>query len=474
MDDDFISDNRLKTFWQKWLNNHREYYLPNLRLCGTRITQSQGAVPAVFVLRNKKTEQSRLYGTANCHSAWACPKCTAEVMAKQAAKIAAGIDCLKKHHQQTAIMITFTIPHTKNMSCKDTFQILRDTWRLFVRNGNRSGREKSYILKNNKGERGKKGGALGVGEKGTKKIYKVGQDPFGTFREELQIKHMVRVFEFTWGENSWHPHIHALFWIPNKNFDKILDYEIKLINRWWDCLKKRAKEFWSKKITNKEELNHFMNTVYADNKRITSDGHKALYISRDSKNPNKARKVSSSWYIAGWGGDKEVTGNYKQKATHGEGHMTPFQIITKAFESQGEEREKHLRLYAEYAQTTYKHRRCNFSPTGLTKLIAEYLQTEEYKVAHKKKDTDKAKNWEIVYWFGKSQWREILLVQMIKGIYLIDDILELARAPNARELIKMHLEKYNIDTRLETLNYNTEIITDLVNGTGDKDKVYAA
>lgn len=453
-----ISDNRLKTFFQKWLIKHSdEYYLPNLKMCGSQIIKQMGATPAVFVLHNQNTDQTKFYGNTSCHSAWACPKCTAEVMAKKAAQIACGIDALKKLHHQSAIMITFTIPHTANMTCKESFQILLNTWRDFSKGGNRAyNSRQNYTLKNDLGKRGKKGGALGVGEKGTIKTYFKGRNPYGAFRSELGIIHNVRVYEFTHGKNAWHPHIHALFWIPDKNFKKVLNYEQELLDYWWHCTKKEAKKFWSTRLP-KEKLDDFIETVYADWKK-TPDTHKSLYISKDPYNPTKARRVSSSWYIAGWGGDREVTGNYQQKASHN-GNMTPFQIINKAFESSGEEREEYLRLYAEYAQTTYKHRRCEFSKSGITKIINEFKQNIEYKETHKKKDTPK---WEIVYWFNERQWKEILLMERISGHYIRDDILELARAPNAKKLINMFLENYNISTN-DLIHKQSSIIEDKLN-----------
>ena len=461
---DEIADNRLKTFFQKWLAVHREYYLPNIRLCGSSIIKQMGTMPAVFVLYNEKTDKSKLYGNVACHSAWACPKCTAEVMAKKAAQIAAAIDCLKKHHKQTAIMITFTIPHSKNMTCKESFQVLLNTWRQFSHGGNRAAQStQKYVLKNDKGVRGKKGGALGVGKAGEIKVYKKGRNPYGAFREELGIKHNIRVYEFTHGENAWHPHIHALFWVPDKNFKYVLNYEQELLDHWWHCIKLESKKFWSQKIKDPKELETFLETIYANYKKTTVDGHKSLFISKDKDLPDRARRVSSSWYIAGWGGDAEVTGNFQQKATHSDRNMTPYQIIHKAFESQGEEREKYLRLYAEYAQATYRHRRCEFSKSGITKLIEEYRKTNEYKESLKKKSTDKDKNWKVVYWFTESQWREILLVQRFKGMYLVDDVLELARAPNPRQLIKMFLEKYGIDTTVTIPNYNIKLVEDIVN-----------
>jgi len=458
-----ISDNRLKTFFQKWLNVHREYYLPNIRQCGSALIKDMGDAPSVFVLYNDKTDKSKIYGNTSCHSAWACPKCTAEVMAKKAADIACAIDCLKKRYNQSAIMITFTIPHSASMTCKESFQVLLNTWRQFSKAGNRAAKStQKYILKNDKGVRGKKGGALGVGKAGEVKTYYKGRDPYGAFRQELGIKHNVRVYEFTHGENAWHPHIHALFWVPDKNFKKVLAYEDELLNHWWHCVKLEAKKFWSQKITDPKELENFLSTIYADYKKTTADGHKSLYISKDKDMPDRPRRVSSSWYIAGWGGDKEVTGNFHQKATHSDRNMTPYQIIHKAFESQGEERQKYLKLYADYAQATYRHRRCEFSKSGITELIREYKKTIDYTENLKKKDTDKDKNWRMVYWLSGQQWKEILLVERTTKYYVIDDILELARAPNARILIKTFLEKFGINT--DIINYaNAKQVEDKIN-----------
>lgn len=460
MNNDDVSDNRLAMFFQNWLNQHiTEYYLPNIRKCGTGIRKGQVDEQAVFVIQKSDRTVTRYDGTLRCHSAWACPKCTAEVMAKKATDIACAIDLLKKQ-KQTATMITFTIPHTKNMSCKEAFQVLLNTWRKFTKGGLRTANAvKTYELKTNK-----------AGKKGEKKIYKKGFNPYGNFRETLKIVHNVRVFEFTWGNNGWHPHIHALYWAPNKNFNKILNYEQALIDYWWACVKFETEKFWRKKLP-PEELKSFLEEVYADYKKITADGHKSLYISRDPEHKDKPKAVSSSWYITGWGGDKEVTGNYKRKATHSDTNFTPHQIITKAFESQGEEREKYLRLYAEYAQATYKHRRCCYSTSGLSNLIREYKKTNDYKETYKKKDT--AKNWVVIYWFTHKQWCDILLEERIKGLYIRDDILEIAKSPFdlklRRQLIKMLLENFNIKTTLDFDNdkekqiiaYHTKVLNEI-------------
>ena len=138
-----ISDSRLAIFFQKWLNEHlTEYYIPNIRKCGTGIRKGQANEQSVFLIQSKKNSVTRFDGVLTCHSAWACPKCTAEVMAKKATDIACAIDLLKKQNQ-SATMITFTIPHAKMMTCKESFQVLLNTWRRFTRGGNRSEQAKN-------------------------------------------------------------------------------------------------------------------------------------------------------------------------------------------------------------------------------------------------------------------------------------------------------------------------------------------
>ena len=464
-----ISDNRLKTFWQKWLWKHPEYHLPNLKHCGAQVIKQLGTEAGVFVLRDKNSNETTFFGNAKCHSAWACPKCTAEVMAKKAKRIAAAIDALKQKNKQTAIMITFTIPHTKKMTCKESFEIFSAVWRKFSRGGLRAHQTTGkYILKNDKDTNEKYRGRhsdkenLRTGKKGELRTYKKGRNPYGAFRAELGITHNVRVFEFTYGENSWHPHIHALFWVPTKNLKKIKNYEQELINHWWHCIKTVTTKYWSEKFTDKTELQKFLEKVYPDYKKESADGHKSLYISKTKE--GEVRPISSSWYLAGWGGDKEISGLSQKKARNG--NLTPYQIIHLAYEQfilgNTEESEKYLRLYAQYAQTTFKHRRLHFSETGINKIINQWLKENQYKEVVKKKATDKEKNWETVYWFNEKQWYEILLKERRTGHYIRDDILTLARAPNAKEHIIKFLEIYDIHTNNQN-NKTTQFIQDLMN-----------
>lgn len=419
-----ISDYRLQSTLQNFLQNHpKKFLLPNLYKCGQGVLKMPGTMPAVFILKNQEN-RTKTYGTLTCRSAWACPKCTANVMAKKATDIACLIDALIKQQQRYACMITFTMPHIKTMTCDETFTILRETWRAFTHFVKR--RIKKYVLKNDLGERSKKGGALGVGKKGTTKEYKINRSPYASFREDLDIQHIVRVYEFTWGENSWHPHIHALFWVPKDKFNQITDYEETLNQFWWKCLEKI--------ITKKsgEELA----------KRLCSKGRKTHNSVTISKTPEgKPRIQKSSYYVAGWQGskwsaDKELT-RLDDKTTK-DGHYSPFKILEMAQEEFAkknyEKYEEWANLFVEYALATVKHRRCNFSP-NCGKIIREWKKTNTYLEIVKKKLTQRIQeNWKVVYWFHEEQWLKIcFLEKMSPHKHLRSDILDKLRCMTTDE-----------------------------------------
>ena len=437
MNEQPISDNRLKVFWQKWLHKNPNK-LPNLKFCGHRVIKQHGTQTGVLILKNDADNETKFFGATACNSTWACPTCTARVMSKRANDISCAIDALKKKHGQTAVMITFTLPHFKNMSCKDIFTIFLQTWRLFVRSGNHSSRSFTYTVKTDS--------KVDNYKAGDKRTYKKGNDAYGKFREELEIKHVIKAYEFTWGENSWHPHIHALFFIPNQNFKKVLDYEESLKNRWYHVGKKVATDYYVKSygLGHRAEALEFIESLYPEWKK---DYHSGVTISKNAD--GSARKVSSSWYISGWGADHELTGEKHKQKQALEGHMTPHQIIQHAYEVKNtnpEESEQYLKLYREYAETTFGHKRVDMSAhSGLTKIIREWKQTTDYKETYLKKNLHKENRWKVVYWFTESQWSRICYLESQIDDYIKPQILELARAPNGKELIIEFLEKYSIE-----------------------------
>ena len=434
-----MSNSRLHTKLKRYINqrDNLKTKLPNIYYCGSRVFKQVGALPAVFLLANEKDEV-RTFGTVSCHSAWACPKCTAQVMAQKGTDIACMIDAMAKWYNKYAFMVTFTIPHKKFQSCEEVFELLQGIWRNFSKQGEVTSRKKLYTLKNDLGERSKKGGALGVGQKGTQKQYTItSRKPYSQFRSQLDIKYSVKVFEFTYGENGWHPHIHALFWTDKANFknaDTILKFEDQLLNQWWECGKLVATRFKGEE---------FAENMFSEESKHPKTGHKSVYFSRD--NHGKVRIEKSSHYITGWTADKELTGGTTFKTGHianGQ-HLTPNQILER-IETDPEHWEDWIKLYIEYALATRGHRRVEFSkgakPT-CKEIITKWKKTNDYMEVLKKKVTDKAHTWRVAYWFSEKQWFDICWLDLTTDKPILTEIL--TRAPN-KELLEEYLTEIGI------------------------------
>lgn len=472
---DEIQDNRLKSFLQRYISTTQsdkvKQKLKGLVYCGSQAIIMPQEYPAVYVVKNDKTKEVKFTNIATCHSPWSCPHCSPKVMAQRGAKIGAAIDALATWYHEYPMMITFTLPHTEYMSCEETYTILRNTWNRIIRDGKRTTKrnytlkqtvgesrnksyDKEYLLTNRTGKRKgeshwQKTGTKNefdqraVGTAGEKRKYEFSYG-FAKFRYDLQINHTVRVYEFTWGKNSWHPHIHALFWTHEKNWHKIADYEPELLDYWWKYAKAETLKLWNKKHPDKKEENqNRANLLYSNFMKEPNGEHRSVYISKD---PNGAiRKISSSMYLCGWGGDAELTGSASLKIAK-EGHYTPFQMLEIAYKD-ATQREKFMKLFIEYATATRGHRRIEFSAhSGIRSIIEKWRMTERYQEIIKKKFMDKAQGkWQLVVWFKEEQWKKICYLDWQTDEEVKATILELARAPDGTELITKYLLSLDID-----------------------------
>ena len=379
--------------------------LKSLLKCGKAVVTIKHQ-RAVAVVRNNKT--AKYAGLNSCKSAWCCPVCSARQMSKYAAKIACAIDALKER-DQVAAMVTLTVPHTSGFTCEQTTEILYNVWKAFTLHGNK-------ILAASK------------------------NDIFSNCMAALESKHRVRVCEYTWGQKGWHPHFHCLLWFPRKNIDKLLEWEERLNQRWLElCKRYTIRQLLigypkTQRKTVKAQVVARVNIMYSK----LNDVSKCVYISQKD---NKVIVQESSTYLCGWGGDKELTGNVKNKATK-EGHYTWQQILEKAIN--GDPTQDWWKLYFEYAIATrkYRHARINFSVhSGLCKIITEHKNTVGYREVLKKNATDlvqKNGKWRVVCWFTVPQW------QSICSNRLTVEILELAMLDNAIECITALLSKHQI------------------------------
>lgn len=432
---DNVHDHRLLNKLKKYLFAH-----PNIMLqlkatayCGSRIIRQPGNIPLVYVLKNKA--DAKVYGMATCKNSWFCPTCSVKQMSKYAATIACAIDALKQpKYNQWAFMITFTVPHTSGMSCEETTEILYNTWKDFITHGNKNqhvkyyakeklfSREGDYVLKVSK-----------------RKL----NDPFSSFCETFNCKHRVRVGEFTYGKHGWHPHFHCLFWVDAKDFDLVKGWQDSLNERWLSLAKKHTLKIWNKKFPDKKSENATRLQIMYD--RMNIEESKGCYISTDEH--GKVIRQESSMYICGWGADKELTGNYQNKAT-AEGHYTPLQLL-----EQADDTNNYMELFIEYALATRrkKHCRINWSArSGIHEIIAQWKLTQTYQEVLKKKYTQAQENvgkWEIIYWFNEKQWRQICFYETTTN--LLTKILEATRASPTRKEAQDQIEKLLIENCIE-------------------------
>ena len=399
-----ILDYRLQHYLRTVIDKlpiNQQIQLKNISKCNQRLIHQNGVEPGVFLLTNNNG-QARFFGQVTCKNPWACPTCSAKMMAKYSAEIAIALDLLRTENY-FGFMMTFTIPHARFMSCRETTDILYRTWRVCFQKG-RSGN----IRNSNKR-----------------------WQPFINFLRDLEIKHRVRCAEYTWGENGWHPHFHAIFWVKRNRINEVLQYESQLNEYWIKTCKEQTLKYWQ------ENNLHGSADAHADLfKRYTTFNKEYQSVTISKRNQKIAESLSSD-YIAGWGANKELTGNYRKEASH-ENHFTPYQILEKAADGN----EKMQKLYIEFMlQVTKKpvHHRVDFSQSGLKAKIKLWKKTQQYKECIKKNKQERGR-WVVACWFTKQQWLEIFELNRYSPI--LSNLLWLAA--NKKELLEEFLNAFNI------------------------------
>lgn len=425
-----VVDSHQLTKLRQWLvqNNKTAARFKGIMKCGTGVIKQKGNSSLVYVISNNQNS-ARFHGTTTCRNPWFCPVCAPKVMAARSTDIACAIDALKTWHHQSACMITLTIPHTKDMSCKDTFNILQTAWRKFTRENNANYLSK-YKLKST----------------GEVKYYKKDRGAYANFKCDLQIVHHIKTWEFTYGDNGFHPHMHILYWVPDKLFNKIKDYEEKLLDKWWYEIKKETLRYYAAKGVDTTKIEkHF-----DDNHKYPKDGHRSLYISKD--NQGNIRKVTSSHYLAGWQSDIEMSrGMEYKKAGHGiEGHYAMHQILQKAID-EPDKADFWFHLYLDYMCTVQGRRRMEFSKRGgIHQIIEQWKRSNTYVQRLKKKIQENriSNQKHVVIWFTEQQWLQICFHDLYNNADLKTRILALAayHGKLARDFIITMLLEYDIDT----------------------------
>lgn len=370
--------------------------LKTLRLCGKSKRNNRDAI---YLLASDKGH-SRFYGHTTCKNPFACPVCSAKMMEHYRSRIATAIAIL--HADYFGFMGSFTIPHLHFMSCKETMDILRDTWTYFRMTFKR------------------KHGHI-----------------FHEWKKATNLAHHVKVMEHTWSKRAgWHPHYHMLFWVPRGKEQEAGKWEEQLNEFWLDIAKRKTLQYWKK-----NNLHSFLLEKGGSYEAVlgrmfkASDLQKGVHFSRDEA--GNLREVDSSDYLCGWGADSELTGNVRKEASHS-GHMTPYQILNAAKTDSYMEK-----IYIDFCLATRTVHRVDFSQTGLVKMIVAYEKEhgKQSDILQKKRQEDgEPIQWRVVAYFDKLQWYELCCLDRNAPVF--ENILFLAR--NHIYLLGDYLSSLNI------------------------------
>lgn len=375
--------------------------LKSIKHCCSRFIPVKNLRSGVVLLSNGKT--STLSGIATCDNLFCCPHCQGRLMLKHNDRIKVALDEMHKLGYR-AIMVTFTFPHLRFLSCRDGVKILAQM-------------KKNFLKK----------------QKGTTPQ---------NFLEHFGIKHYIWCAEFTHSKkNGWHPHYHTIFWVKADKFSELGDWELKLKASWLKSAKKyilQLKPEWKITIEKLFELgNHDRGGVY---------------FSKD--NYGNVREVTSSNYCLGWTTSKELT-QLEQK-TAAKGHYTTRQLLERGFAGHKES----MNLYIEFCLAVKgvkpSIKRVHYS-FGLVKLIRNWQQQRKFlDISIKKKEQP---NFQAVLWFTQEQWKYIYYET---PMYTISNILYLARLPDLNILFE-YLDNMNIGYNLPDTNDLCMLIADAYN-----------
>jgi len=399
---DYQSQHYLRNAIRK-LSDEKQKQLTSLLLCGQSVNSLIGGV---YLLANSKGDV-RYHGHTHCKNPFCCPTCSALIMEQYRAKIGLAIEMLYKEH--FGFSFTLTIPHWKFMSCRETMEILNESWKYF--------RLKSF--KRSHGH------------------------VYHEFSKVVPIVHHVRAMEHTWGkENGWHPHFHGIMWTLRGKEHNVLDWEERLDNFWLRIAKQKTLKYWKKHGLHKnvlkegESYEELIERLYDRSARARDYKEvQGLHFSRDKN--GRLAEAKSGAYICGWGADNEVTGNIQRKASHN-GHYTPYQILLEAPTNPDMER-----LYIQFCLDVTKKpvmHRVHFSTTGINGMIKEYRKTHptESCVLQKKiRDGEKSADWKVIAFFDDIDWYELCYLD--REAPILANILYIAK--QRREILLEYLQK---------------------------------
>lgn len=232
--------------------------LPRVRKCG-RVS----IAPSGYVGVRKKADAVGYAGLASCGSVWACPRCSARIMAVRRLELGVLISAAAAQGLTVAFG-TVTLRHRQG-------QALATLWE-----------------------------SLTKGQQGVTNATKVKR-----LRNELGRVGYVRATEVTYGGNGWHPHLHTIQLfegdVPQERLDELRDAEFKV---WERQCKNRG---LGAPVKKRYELRRVVdaNVAFSD------------YFAKGVFDPSVARSAKSVSF--------EMTGSHTKHGRSGS--RTPWQVL---------------------------------------------------------------------------------------------------------------------------------------------------
>lgn len=188
--------------------------LKRVRACGRRLRSEDGAQLRVTVGEDGRSHAG-FAGVQTCGSVWACPNCSARIMAFRAAEIAQAVDGWEATGGRDGTggqvaFFTFTMRHHAGMRLADIWDALSEGWHAITAGKVHQAEKAVY------------------GQETTRVVAS------GRRKGETVPCHVLpwlRVVELTHGvANGWHLHVHALVFLDK---DVTEDEVHDLYRTWW-------------------------------------------------------------------------------------------------------------------------------------------------------------------------------------------------------------------------------------------------
>lgn len=335
---------------------HNCLLVPGLQSAGAAVAKT--SVPDM----SGTIEYASYRGLQVCGSVWHCPVCAAKVSMQRCIELKNAI-LRAAELGYKVVMVTYTARHDYKTVLKDQLEAMTEAHRAVWR-----------------GETAKR------------------------LKEQFGVLGMIRTLECTHGRNGWHPHIHALIFVPNDC--DVVGFGSALRLRW---------------------------ELMALKSGLTMNKHG--FDIQDN-----AQKVAD--YIAKWGhfpswSDADELARWHTKIGRGRDgneHYTPWQLLD--FADHGDE--KAGELWKEYALTYYNRKQLHWSP-GLRKKLGMLKEETDEELAEKESEDAKTL-YEIR--LNHAQWG------WIKGNDMRVELLELVEKCSADEVIDRCKKEYGFEPEL--------------------------